>query len=219
MLNRHLKLNMAKTTFCFCFGQHSPTQSILLIVQAASLGVMFDSSLSLIPYIKLISKFVNFTFRLYPEYNQLSSFLYLVQASISFCLDCCNSLYLASVLPLASLHSVARTSNLGSNGTFSERPAQKPLFETRSLACHPWSLIYFIFIHCTFQGLTYLLVIFILLIEYKFHEEGTLPVLFPCASLVGFWSPITMCGEGADFSHQQAALQTQAGFPAISAQF
>lgn len=71
-----------------------------------------------------------------------------------------NSLYLASLPPLVSvqsiLHPVARTSNLGSHCTLSESPSQKPLFKIRLLILSPLVLLfYFIFIHCTNQGMTY----------------------------------------------------------------
>lgn len=58
------------------------------------------------------------------------------------------------------------------------------------------SLILF-FIHCTSrsQAYFYFVIIFIFLLEYTLHEEKVLPVLFSCASLIGFWLPVMMCGK------------------------
>lgn len=175
---------MAQTNFCFCFGQPSPSQSVLVIVQAASFGIMFDSSLSFIHYIKLISKYISFTFRIYREYNHRSPYLCLVQAPITFCLDGCNSVFLTSLLPLASLPSVlypaARTSHLGSNGSFSERPARN-LYLKQDLL--PVTLVSYLLYFCPLDLLGFDIFAYLLLIECTFHEEGTLPVLFSYASL------------------------------------
>lgn len=57
---------------------------------------------------------------------------------------------LASLLPLASayfiLYPIARSSSLGSDGTFSESPAWKPLFKARSLTLSPLFLLFYFFL-------------------------------------------------------------------------
>ena len=104
------------------------------------------------PCIESISKSVHFISRIYPESSYLSSCLCCICPGPSrhhLSPGLLQGPGLASLLPLASVHvilyPIARSSSLGSDGIFSDSPAWKPLFKTRSLTLSPLVLLFYFF--------------------------------------------------------------------------